>query len=68
MLYGSPPQAPRANSIAHDTIQAELAMQLAGLKQELESQRARADHAEALLRAQVADQTRSANTQPIGFF
>ena len=41
LLYGSPPQAPGANtessSIPHDAIQAEVARQLAGLKQELES-------------------------------
>ena len=70
LLYGSPPQAPGANaessSIPHDAIQVEVARQLAGLKQELENQRARAEHAEALLRAQVADQARSANTQPVG--
>ena len=70
LLYGSPPQAPGANtessSIPHDAIQAEVARQLAGLKQELENQRARADHAEALLRAQVADQQRSVNTQQVG--
>ena len=77
LLYGSPPQAPGANtessSIPHDAIQAEVARQLAGLKQELENQRARADHAEvradqakALLRTQVADHVRSANAQPVG--
>ena len=64
LLYGSPPQARGANtessSIPHDAIQAEVARQLAGLKQELENQRARAHHvevradqAEALLRTQV---------------
>ena len=71
LLYGSPPQAPGANaessSIPHDAIQVEVARHLAGLKQELENQRARAEHAEALLRAQVADQARSANTQPVGW-
>ena len=65
-----PPQAlgakTESSSIPHDAIQAEVARQLAGLKQELENQRARADHAEALLRAQVADQKRSANTHPLG--
>ena len=70
LLYSSFPQAPGANaessSIPHDAIQVEVARQLAGLKQELENQRARAEHAEALLRAQVADQARSANTQPVG--
>ena len=77
LLYGSPPQAHGANtessSIPHDAIQAEVARQLAGLKQELENQRARADHAEvradqaeALLRTQVADHARSANAQPVG--
>ena len=70
LLYGSPPQAPGANaessSIPHDAIEVEVARQLAGLKQELENQRARAEHAEALLRAQVPDQARSANTQPVG--
>ena len=70
LLYGSLPQAPGANaessSIPHDAIQVELARRLAGLKQELENQRAKAEHAEALLRAQVADQARSANTQPVG--
>ena len=55
-----------SSSIPHDAIQVEVARQLAGLKQELENQRARAEHAEALLRAQVADQARSANTQPVG--
>ena len=70
LLYSSFPQAPRANaessSIRRDASQVEVARQLAGLKQELENQRARAVHAEALLRAQVADQARSANTQPVG--
>ena len=69
LMYGAP-QLPGANtessSIPHDAIQAEVARQLAGLKQELENQRARAEHAEALLRAHAADQARSANTQPMG--
>ena len=70
LLYGLSPQAPGANaessSIPHDAIQVEVARQLAGLKQELENERARAELAEALLKAQVADQARSANTQPVG--
>ena len=58
LLRGSSPPAPGANtdssSIPHDSIPAEVA----GLKQELENPRARADHAE------VAYQVRPANTQP----
>ena len=57
LLYGSPPQAVGATTesspIPHDAIQAEVARQLAGLKQELENQRARADHAAGQIRPRL---------------
>ena len=51
LLFGSPPQQPgphtESSSIPHDAIQAEVARQLAGMRQELENQMRRASQAEA---------------------
>ena len=71
LLYGSPDRHPHteSSSIPHDAIQAEVARQLDGLKQQLRAEQERAGRAEAELlriRSQQAGEVEATALQPVG--
>ena len=71
LLYGSPDRHPHteSSSIPHDAIQAEVARQLDGLKQQLRAEQERAGRAEAELlriRSQQAGEVEATALQQVG--